>query len=69
MIEGSKAQFVLTTRNAEGEQCYDERDCITVEIGNSQAERTVRQKPESKLTKTAARKLDILPKKPENAMY
>jgi len=33
---GLEAQFVLTTRNAEGEQCYDERDCVIVEIGNRQ---------------------------------
>ena len=36
VVVGLKAQFVLTTRNAEGEQCYDERDCITVEITNQQ---------------------------------
>jgi len=35
-IVGLEAQFVLTTRNAEGEQCYDERDCVIVEIGNRQ---------------------------------
>ena len=34
---GLEAEFVLTTRNAEGEQCYDERDCVTVEIGNHQS--------------------------------
>ena len=33
---GLEAEFVLTTRNAEGEQCYDERDCVTVEIRNDQ---------------------------------
>ena len=33
---GLEAQFVLTTRNAEGEQCYDERDSVTVEIRNQQ---------------------------------
>ena len=33
---GLEAEFVLTTRNAEGEQCYDERDCLTVEIRNHQ---------------------------------
>ena len=31
---GLEAQFVLTTRNAEGEQWYEERDCVTVEIKN-----------------------------------
>jgi len=33
---GLEAEFVLTTRNAEGEQCYDERDYVTVEIRNHQ---------------------------------
>ena len=33
---GLEAQFVLTTRNAKGEQCYEERDCVTVEIKNPQ---------------------------------
>jgi len=33
-----EAEFVLTTRNAEGEQCYDERDCVTVEIRNDQGQ-------------------------------
>ena len=37
-IVGLEAQFVLTTRNAEGEQCYDERDCVTVEIRNRQGQ-------------------------------
>jgi len=31
---GLEAEFVLTTRNAEGEQCYDESDCVIVEIRN-----------------------------------
>ena len=35
-VVGLEAQFVLTTRNTEGEQCYDERDCVTVEIRNQQ---------------------------------
>jgi len=34
---GLEAEFVLTTRNAEGEQCYDERDCVTVEIRKGQS--------------------------------
>ena len=34
---GLEAEFVLTTRNGEGEQCYDERDCVTVEIRNHQS--------------------------------
>ena len=29
-----EAHFVLTTRNTQEEQCYDERDCVTVEIRN-----------------------------------
>ena len=29
-IVGLEAHFVLTTRNAEEEQCYDQRDCKTV---------------------------------------
>ena len=33
---GLEAQFVLITRNAKGEQCYEERDCVTVEIRNQQ---------------------------------
>ena len=33
---GLETQFILTTKNAEGEQCYDERDCITVKIRNLQ---------------------------------
>ena len=33
---GLEAQLVLTTRNAEGEQCYEEGDYVTVEIKNSQ---------------------------------
>ena len=31
---GLEAQFVLTTRNAENEQCYEECDIVTVEIRN-----------------------------------
>ena len=31
-----EAQFTLTTRNAEGRQCYDERDHVTVEIRDEQ---------------------------------
>jgi len=29
---GVEAQFVLTTRNAEGEECYNKHDRVTVEI-------------------------------------
>ena len=35
-IVGLEAQFVLTTRNADGEQGYEARDCVTVEIRNQQ---------------------------------
>ena len=31
---GLESNFLLTTRNAEGEQCYNERDFVTVEIRN-----------------------------------
>ena len=37
-IIGLEAQFVLTTRNAEGEQCYYERDCVTVEMRNQEGQ-------------------------------
>ena len=37
-VVGLEAHFVLTTRNAEEEQCYDERDCVTVEIRNRQGQ-------------------------------
>jgi len=33
---GVEAQFVLTTRNAEGEQCYNTHDRVTVEIRDEQ---------------------------------
>ena len=33
---GLETQLVLTTRNAEGKQCYEERDTVTVEIRNRQ---------------------------------
>ena len=33
---GLEAQIVVTTRNAQGEQCYGEHDCVTVEIRNRQ---------------------------------
>ncbi|CAH3109843.1 unnamed protein product [Pocillopora meandrina] len=35
-IVGLESNFLLTTRNAEGEQCYNERDSVTVEIKNQQ---------------------------------
>ena len=33
---GLESNFLLTTRNAEGEQCYNERDFVTVEIKNQE---------------------------------
>ena len=33
---GLESNFLVTTRNAEGEQCYNEPDCVTVEIKNQQ---------------------------------
>ena len=32
----AEAQFVLTTRNAQGKQCYNKRDTVTVEIRDEQ---------------------------------
>ena len=40
---GLQAEFVLTTRNVEGEQCYDERDCVIVEIRNHQGQEFARK--------------------------
>jgi len=37
-IVGLEAQFVLTTRNAEGEQCYEARDCVTVKMRNREGQ-------------------------------
>jgi len=33
-----EAHFVLTTRNAEGEQCYEAHDCVTVKMRNRQGQ-------------------------------
>ena len=38
VIVGLEAQFVLMTRNAKGEQCYEARDCVTVEMRNQQGQ-------------------------------
>ena len=35
-IVGLETHIFLTTRNAQGEQCYEERDCVTMEITNRQ---------------------------------
>ena len=37
-IVGLEAQLVVTTRNKKCQQCYDNNDCVTVEIGNRQGE-------------------------------
>ena len=37
-IVGLEAQFVLTTKNAEGKQCYEALDCVTVEMRNQQGQ-------------------------------
>ena len=36
MTVGLEAQIAVTTRNAQEEQCYEERDCVTAEIRNRQ---------------------------------
>ena len=33
---GLEAKIIVATSNAQGEQCYEERDCVTVEIRNRQ---------------------------------
>ncbi|XP_078361722.1 E3 ubiquitin-protein ligase TRIM45-like [Oculina patagonica] len=33
---GLETHFIMTTRNAQGEQCYEERDSVTVQIRNQQ---------------------------------
>ena len=38
---GLEAQFVLTTRNAENEQCYEQCDIVTVEIRNDEGRECV----------------------------
>ena len=38
VIVGLEAQFVLTTRNAEGEQCYEARDCVAMKMRNQQGQ-------------------------------
>ena len=38
VIVGRKVEFVLTTRNAEGKQCNDERDCVTAKITHFQGQ-------------------------------
>ncbi|PFX11790.1 E3 ubiquitin-protein ligase TRIM71 [Stylophora pistillata] len=35
-IVGLQSNFLLTTKNTEGEQCYHERDCVMVEIKTQQ---------------------------------
>ena len=38
VIVGLEAQFVLTTKNDEGEQCYEAHDCVTVKMRNRQGQ-------------------------------
>ena len=38
VVAGLQAQFVLTIRNAAGTQCYEARDCVTMEIRNQQGQ-------------------------------
>ena len=40
---GLESTFVLTTRSSKGEQCYEERDCIMVEIKNQQGHDCARE--------------------------
>ena len=35
-IAGLEAQLVVTTRNAKGQQCHDDNDCVTLAIRNWQ---------------------------------
>ena len=37
-IVGLEAQFVVTTRNKECQPCYDNNDCVTLEISNRQGD-------------------------------
>ena len=37
-IVGLEAQLAVTTRNKKCQQCYDNNDCVTLEIGNRQGE-------------------------------
>ena len=37
-IVGLEAQLVVTTRNAEGQQCYENVDCVTLDISNRQGD-------------------------------
>ncbi|KAL9980259.1 hypothetical protein ACROYT_G008819 [Oculina patagonica] len=65
---GLEAELVLTKRNAEGEQCYEEHDFVTVDIRNHQGHECA-TKPQVKITRMAPTTSAILPKKLENATY
>ena len=54
-----EANIILTTRNTEGEQCYEERDCVTVEKKNFHVLK-VERKRGSKITKMGPTRLAIL---------
>ena len=40
-IVGLEAQLVVTTRNKQCQQCYDNKDCVTLEVRNRQGENCV----------------------------
>ena len=40
-IVGLEAQLVVTTRNKKCQQCYDDNDCVTLEVRNRQGENCV----------------------------
>jgi len=42
-VVGLEANFVLTTRDAEGVQCYHKYDCLTVEIRNRQGQSSAKK--------------------------
>ena len=67
---GLEAQFVLTTRNAENEQCYEQCDIVTVEIRNSDdRECATEAQYKSEMTKMAATISATLPKRQERARH
>ena len=42
-IVGREAQFVLTTKDAQGKQCYNESDLVTVDVVDEKARKSVTQ--------------------------
>ena len=61
-VVGLEAQFVLTTRNAEGEQSYNEHDCIKVEIRNRQLGQHCSPKARVQDNKDGSYKITYIPK-------